>query len=453
MSTPAVEPPKSEPKKNPFLDSARAAGARVHSAAESTVVRLAGPVPPLSSDDGRAEIRRGALAMFLFFVLFLGFAAFCPLDAAVVAHGYVAVSGSRETLQHRDGGVVSRVAVVEGQRVKAGDILIELAAGETLAQERALFSQVIDLQIRRQRLWAEGANSTEMQRPAEWASMTSDDQAAAEAIWQRNLSETAGPRRTWSQFDARISGYNQEISALNRQATLINDELEGMRSLAAENLVPLTRVRALERQLAEIDGRRGELRAEIAATRETRSGQLREVEAKLAEATPQWVAAHDRLEQTRLRAPNAGVIVGLMVHNAGAVVRPGERVLDVVPDGRELVVEARLAPEDADDVTIGMNAEVKITAFSGRNLPILNGRVRDVSADRFTDERTGQPYFLTHVVVSAQELRDLAESSNGARQLRAGLPAQIVAPTRKRTMLQYILEPLNQTLWRSFREH
>ena len=162
-----------------------------------------------------------------------------------------------------------------------------------------------------------------------------------------------------------------------------------MRELAADNLVPLTRVRSLERQAAELEGRRGALRAEIAATRETRSGDLREVQAKIAEVSPQWAAARERLERTRVRAPNAGVVVGLMVHNAGAVVRPGERVLDIVPDGRDLIVEARIAPEDADDVTLGMQAEVKITAFTGRNLPVLDGEVRNVSADRFTDERTG----------------------------------------------------------------
>lgn len=422
---------------------------------EQTMVKLAGPVPPMSSDDGRAEIRRGLVALFAFFVLFLGFAAFAPLDAAVVAMGYVAVSGNRETIAHRDGGVVSRVAVIEGQKVKAGDILVELAAAETLAQERSLFAQLTDLQIRRQRLTAESADAATMEQPPEWAALSSEDKATAQATWEDHLAELGEGQTpaTWSQFDARIAGYREEINAIGRQLRLVQDELAGMRTLAADNLVPLTRVRALERQAAELEGRRGALRAEIAATRETRSSELREVQAKISEIAPQWTAARERLERTRVRAPNAGIVVGLMVHNAGAVVRPGERVLDIVPDGRDLIVEARIAPEDADDVTIGMNAEVKITAFSGRNLPILDGEVRNISADRFTDERTGQPYFLVQVVVSASELRDLSNSSEGRRQLRAGLPAQVVAPTRKRTMLQYLLEPLNQSLWRSFREH
>ena len=167
---------------------------------EATVIKLAGPVPPNSSDDGRAEIRRGLVAMFIFFVLFLGFAAFAPLDAAVVGMGYVAVSGNRETIAHRDGGVVSRVAVNEGQRVRAGDILIELAAAETLAQERSLFNQLTDLQIRRARLTAESANSAQMEKPVEWTALSSEDQASANAIWDRHMDETGGgsTRGTWS---------------------------------------------------------------------------------------------------------------------------------------------------------------------------------------------------------------------------------------------------------------
>jgi len=126
--------------------------------------------------------------------------------------------------------------------------------------------------------------------------------------------------------------------------------------------------------------------------------------------------------------------------------------MDIVPEGQDLIVEARVAPESADNLATGQRTEVRITAFGGRNLPIVYGVVRQVSADRFVDERTGQGYFLAQVAVPPEELRRLTEAAGDEHRLRAGLSAEVVIPTRKRTALQYLLEPLNQTLWRSLRE-
>lgn len=407
---------------------------------------------PVAQDDdsGRGEIRAGVIALLVFFVGFGGWAAFAPLDAAVVAPGVVVVSGNRQTVQHRDGGVVSRLAIEEGSRVEEGQILIELGAPELVAQERALLSQVVDLQMQRARLTAEQRGVSALERPPEWAAFSPDDRAVADAAYERNRREFGRRSGAWSEFDARIAGYRGEIASINRQENLLQEELSGMRELAAEQLVPMTRVRALERNLAELQGRRAELTAMIATTQQERYQEMRRVDARLAELAPQLAGARQQLELTRLRAPVSGTVVGLSVHTVGGVVSPGQRVLDIVPDGQELIVEAQVRPEDADDLEVGQTTEVRITAFGGRNLPIVRGQVRQVSADRFTDERTGRAYFLTQVVVSPQELQRLTDS--GGRRLRAGLSAQVIVPTRQRTALQYLLEPLNQTLWRSLRE-
>lgn len=404
--------------------------------------------PPLGEDSGRNEIRAGLLAIFIFFVGFGGWAAFAPLDAAVVAHGVVVVSGNRQTVQHRDGGVVSALNVEEGGRVRQGQVLVELGAPELVAQERALLSQVVNLQMQRARLTAERSGARALAPPAEWAALPPEDRAIADAAFERHQREVGAGE--WSAYDSRIAGYRGEIASLGRQETLMQDELAGMRELADEQLVPLTRVRALERALAELQGRRSELTAQIASTQQERYRELRDVEARLAELTPQLAGARERLELTRLRAPVDGTVVGLTVHTVGGVIGAGARVMDIVPDGQELLIEARVRPEDADDLSPGQRTEVRISAFHGRNLPIVHGELRQVSADRFVDEHTGVAYFLIQVAVPREELNRLSEASG--RQLRAGLPAQVVVPTRKRTALQYLLEPLNQTLWRSLRE-
>lgn len=400
-------------------------------------------------DSGSNEIRSGLIALLVFFVGFGGWAAFAPLDAAVVAPGVIVVSGNRQTVQHRDGGIVSSIAVKEGDHVTRGEVLIELGSPELVAQEQALLSQVVDLQMQRARLTAERGGGT-LEPPAEWESLSPDDRAVADAAFERHRREARGG--AWSAFDARIAGYRGEIVSLNRQEQLLNEELSGMRTLAEEQLVPMTRVRALERSLAELQGRRSELNSQIASTQQDRYEDSRQVDARLAELTPQLAGARERLELTRLRAPVDGLVVGLQVHTVGGVVRAGERLMDIVPEGQELIVEARVAPESADNLQVGQRTEVRVTAFGGRNLPIVYGEVRQVSADRFVDERTGQGYFVTQVAVPPEELHRLTEAAGDEHTLRAGLSAQVVIPTRKRTALQYLFEPLNQTLWRSLRE-
>lgn len=406
------------------------------------------PMELARRDSGAGDIRAGLIALLVFFVGFGGWAAFAPLDAAVVAPGVVVVSGNRQAVQHRDGGVISRLAVAEGDHVQQGQILIELGSPELVAQELALLSQIFDLQMQRARLTAEQSGAASLSPPGEWGALSPDDRIIADAAFERHRREAnAG---SWSAYDARIVGYRGEIDALSRQETLLQEELAGMRELAAEQLVPLTRVRALERALAELQGRRSELTSLIASTRQERYEALRQVDARLAELLPQLAGVRERLELTRMRAPVDGVVVGLVANTVGGVIRPGERVMEIVPEGRELIVEAQVRPEDADDLAPGQTTEVRITAFQGRRLPIVHGEVQQVSADRFVDERSGQPYFLMRVVVPEDQMALLSETAD--RPLRAGLPAQVVVPTRSRTALQYLLEPLNQSIWRSLRE-
>ena len=413
---------------------------------------------PLTTDDARREIRFGLVVFASFFVLFLGWAAFAPLDAAVVAPGVVVVSGQRQTVQHRDGGIISEILVVDGQRVQQGEILIELSAPEVLARKEALLSQVLDLQMQRAQLLAQQAGRTTIEAPREWAALPPEDRETAAIALERHRREAAARRaalrsqRAGNAVDARIAGYQQEIVSIDRQHRLLEDELEGVRSLADRGLMPLTRVRALERAQAELDGRRAELQAAIAAALEDRAEQVRDIEARLAQLLPQLAGARAELENTLLRAPVSGVIVGLQANTVGGVIRAGEPVMDIVPEGQDLIVEAQVRPEDAEDVHPGLQSEVRITAFSGRTMPLLMGEVQQISADRFTDERTGAAYFLARVSVTQAELAQLGQTSTTHGQLRPGLPAQVVIPTRKRTALQYLLEPLNQMLWRSFRE-
>lgn len=433
--------------------------------------------------DPEPEARLGIGLIVLFFVGFIGWAAVAPLDAAVMGQGLVKVSGHRQVVQHRDGGTVTAVGVNEGDRVTKGEVLIDFATHELIAQERALAGLMLELEASRERLRAELSGRNAMARPATWASLPESDKALADAVFERQSRElrlrfsaeygqVAVLRQRGVQQSTRAQGARDTLVALDRQAVLVGEELTAMRELAEEGFAPLSRVRALERTEAELQARRietvSQMRQAMDGTREnalqassvqhegreSASTELRAVEERLVDVVPKLVAIRGQMERAQVRAAVDGVVVGLTVFNAGAVVAPGERILDIVPDNADLVVEANISPQDADDLAVGAKAEVRFVALERRRFSQASGTVRRISADSFRDERTGRDYFLAEISVTPEEMQRLAKRRHEARvPLRPGLPAEIVVPMRKRTALQYLLEPLDQSLWRSFREH
>ncbi len=431
--------------------------------------------------DPRREIRIGLIIAAIFFVGFLGWAAIARMDAAAFAEGQLVVSGQRQSVQHRDGGVVGAIYVREGQRVAKGQVLLDLAAAEVLGQERALMSQVLGLQAQRARLRAEQLGLPSIPAPPEFAALTGADRAEAESALQiqrvqfnARSSMLAAQRGVLRQRSAQSAeqgqGMRRQMSASSEQEKLIEDELEGLRALEEKGFVTKTRIRALERAKAELGGQRGQYAAGVAQSREAMgesrlqiletekaqkeriASELRDAEFALADLLPKLGAAKDQLARTKIRAPATGTVVGLSIFTVGGVVAPGQKLMDIVPDRAALKVEARVSPGDADDLRVGQAAELKFVGLHERDLPNLGGEVTRLSADSFTDEKTGISYFTAEVTVPSDQLELIQKSRGADFKLRAGMPVQVLIPLRKRTALQYALEPLTGSLWRSFRE-
>ena len=436
--------------------------------------------PEASAGDPDREIRLGTIIALLFFVLFLGWAALMPLDAGVHAAGTIAVAGNRQSVQHRDGGVITAIHVREGQHVRAGQVLIELSAPELRASERALTSDYLTLLAQRARLLAERTGQRDFAPPAEFASLSPADREIAAQVMQLQRSEMHARSGSISaqqsvlgqraqQLVQQQSGYSKQRQALIEQQRLIAEELAGLKTIAAKGFASMNRVRALERAQADLKGQEAQMVSESARAGEgigeTRMqslsvsrGRLEQVEtdlkdtqSKLSETLPKLVATREQLERSQVRAPATGQVVGLQVFTVGGVVAPGQKLLDVVPDGRELVIQAQLNPSDADDAFAGQSAQIRFVSVHNRTLPLFSGTVRTVSADSFTDEKTGRSYFRAEIVVPDNELRKV-RSVLGRGELRPGLPVEAVLAVRKRTALQYLLEPLTGALWRSGRE-
>jgi HlyD family secretion protein len=440
------------------------------------------PADLADTDAPRREIRLGLILGGGFFLGLLGWAALTPLDAGAMASGVVAVAGNRQSVQHTEGGMVTSLMATEGQTVRKGQSLLTVAAPDLVGQERALTAEVIGLVAQQARLTAERDRAGAIPRPAEFASLPIADRGlASEAMRVQALhfdsrraaiaAERSVLAQRAQQHSKQIGGFGAQLQSSQEQLQLIDEELAGLRALAARGFVSKTRIRAIERDAAQMRGSAGALRADISrsgeAIGETRlqsasldlrmleevAGELRAVQVRLFELRPRLAALRERLALATVRAPASGRIVGLNVHTVGGVVSPGNTLMEIVPQDRALVVDARLAPNDADDVRPGQAAQVRFSGIQERNLPILNGTITKMSADSFEDERSGQRYFKIEVRVNQSELAKVAQVRDGRTGLQSGLPAEVLVPLRKRSALAYLVEPITQSLWRAGREH
>ena len=431
-----------------------------------------GDQPDLRPDDPRRDIRIGVGIGVFFFVILLGWAALAPLDAAVPAQGVIAVSGNRQSVQHREGGVVTAINVREGQHVKAGDILIEMSAPDLRAQERAYTSDYLTMLAQRSRLMAERAGQGNFPPPAEFANLSVEDRPLAEqalalqrAQLQARLSSMTAQQSVLGQRSRQLGeqqgGYSQQIASLQEQQRLLSDEIAGLRKIQEKGFASENRIRALERAHADLRGREAAMRAEIARAGEGKgetrmqsvsiertaleevATELRDTQARLSDVLPKLIAVREQLQRARVRAPATGQVVGLSIFTVGGVVAPGQTLMEIVPDRRKLIIQANVAPGDADDVYQGQTAQVRFLSVNDRNLPLLTGTVQTMSADSFTDEKSGHSFFRAEIEVSPDQLSRV-RGALGHAELRPGLPVEVLLNVRKRTALQYVLEPLTR---------
>lgn len=432
-------------------------------------------------DEPNGELRLGWIVVLLFFGLFLGWTMLARLDAAAYGQGSISVESHRQTVQHRDGGIIKAIHVHEGQHVNAGDVLVELKPTEVHANEASTQAQIISLLAQKARLQAEQAGQAHFTPPAEFANLPAEAKPEADQamqLQQRELTTTleaissqkAVLKQQQAELQQQIIGYKQQVAATDDQSKSIGQEISGDQLLAARGFAPLNKVRELQRSASGLKSSRADLLANIAKSQqaigEARmqslnvddkqaqdvAKELRDVESQLNDMSPKLTALQTQLGETVIRAPATGAVVGLNVFTVGGVVSPGQKLMDIVPDNSPLVIQSEFKPDDSADLYIGQKVQVKFAALHDRTLPILKGTITKVSADALSDEKSGKSFYQVEVTVPTSELAELRKL-NPETKLRPGLPVQILAPLHKRSAFQYLVEPLNQALWRSFREH
>ncbi|MGE0117243.1 MAG: HlyD family type I secretion periplasmic adaptor subunit [Dongiaceae bacterium] len=401
---------------------------------------------------------------------------FAPIDGAVVAAGQVVVESNRKTVQHLEGGTVREILVREGETVGAGAVLARLDDTVQTANVALVDGQLTELYARRARLETERDGRDAVMQARGAADIIAGDLFADRLAGQRKLFAARRETRITQislleerivQQRKRIDGLDAQIRSLRNQQLLIEDELAGVRKLHDRGYVPLTRIRALEREAWRLRGERGARTAGVAeatsiiaearleverleeSDREEAIRELRDVEVSIAELEEQRVTALDALRRTEILAPQGGRVLNLVIHTVGGVIAPGAPLMEIVPDGDRLRVAARVAPQDVDNVRPGQETLVRFSAFGSRRTPEAAGVVRDVSADSLADQTTGAPFYL--VLVDIPEGAALADLLDG-RPLLPGMPVEAFIRTGSNPAISYLLKPLADAIARSMRE-
>lgn len=403
-------------------------------------------------------------------------AALAPLSSAAHAPGVIAVESYRKTVQHLEGGIVKTILVRDGETVARGQVLVTLDDTQARAQLEVLFGQHLIATVREARLIAQRDGADRVRYPAVLLEQRNDERVK-EAILvqdqtfrarrQAQEGEASLYERQIEQLRAKVQGTRAQVASQELLAASFRGELVDFNALLKEGYADKQRVRELERNLAQSEGQRGQSVAEIATVElqvsETRLKILqlkrdlaREVAKELAEVQNDLFGLRERLqslratlERTVVRAPDAGNVLGLTVHTLGAVVQPGGRLLDIVPQKEKLIIEAQLSPIDIDKVRIGQTAEVRFSAFKARETPKVEGRLVSVSADRVFDDKEKTPFYLARVEVTPRGLEDLARHN---LDLVPGMPSEVLINTGSRTMLQYMFAPFENVIARSLKE-
>jgi membrane fusion protein, type I secretion system len=419
-------------------------------------------------------VRSGLLVMVAGAGALGAWAAYATLSGAVIAPGFVKVDLNRKVVQHQEGGTVREIRVRDGDRVRQGQPLVVLDDVRVDASLEMLTLQLDAERAKASRLMAETAYGTRVAFPADLAKRENElkvieilerERALFRARREAVESQTAALRKQKREVDDEAVALNEELAAEGRAIELQKEELKANEELLRQNYIQKTRVLTLQRAVAEYEARYGEHRAELAKAKQRASElELRILSAQntyrqsatdeLKEATSKMYDLEERLRPSRdasqrqtVLAPIGGEIVGLRVFSPGAVVGPRDVLMEIVPEDKVLIVEARIRPEDINHVRAGSEADVRLTAYKYRTTPLVQGEVVYVSGDRLSDQQTGVSYYIVHVKVPTAAL-----AKAGDLKLQAGMPAEVFIRTDERTTFDYLFAPVTAYLRRAMRE-
>jgi len=415
----------------------------------------------------------GAVVVAFTFGIFGSWACLAPLDSSALAPGVVVVKAHRKTVQHLDGGIVAKILAKDGDPVNEGDPLLILDDTQIKAQMEISRSQFIVLSAQVARLRAEKDQLKQVVFPealndAGDQRITEAKQAENNVFYSRKTThdgEVAVLKERISQIASKIKGLQSQVESKKILVASYGEEVHDLKELLAEGFADKQRLRDMERSHAMQNGEIAGLNAEIATNQmlisETRlqilqiekefqeevAGKFSEAQAQLNDVSERLSAYQDKLNRIVIKAPAGGRVMGLSVHTQNGVIAPGSAILDIVPKDAELIIETQVSPTDIDRVAVGLQAEVRFSAFKQATTPKMNGTVIQLSADRFIEEKSGTPYYQARIELTPESRKAL-----GALQLLPGMPAEVLINTGERTLFEYLAQPATNAFARALIE-
>jgi HlyD family secretion protein len=441
----------------------------------TATIDATGQAPTQSLRSIRRHMVAGLAIVIVLFFGVGGWAGTMKLSGAIIAPGSIVVDSNVKKVQHPTGGIVGQLLVHDGDRVKAGQVLVRLDDTVTRANLAIVTKGLNELSARKARLESERDGDDEVKFPPELLAQAKISAAVADIVdGERKLFELRRSARIGQkaqlhqrveQLKEEIRGFQAQKDSKEKQTALIKREATGVEDLWKLKLVPLTKVTELQREAARLDGEAGQLIAQTAEAggkiSETElaiiqidrdlssevAKETREIDGKIGEFIERKVTAEDQLKRVDIRAPQDGMVFQSTVHTVGGVITAGDVIMLIVPDADQLSVESRVNPQDIDQIQIGQDSMLRFSALNQRTTPEIFGKVTRIAADATTDQRTGQTYYTIRIGMSPQEIVRL-----GDVRLLPGMPVEAFVQTGDRTMISYLTKPLRDQLMRMFRE-
>ena len=418
----------------------------------------------------------GVIGMLISIIGFGGFILWgtqANLSKGVSAQGTVVVEGKRKTVQHLEGGIISEILVKDGDKVKAGQVLIRLDETQIQSQATLYNVRLYTALATLDRLFAEQNGDKVLTFRDELENSKNDENVSQILTVQQTLFEARRDQlegrasilaQTIEQLDETKLGLESQKNASIQQLAFLDEELERSKELVARKIVSLNDITLKRRDKAKVEGEIGALSAQISGTSVTQgeakleilqlqkafaqevAQQILENREKVFDLKSQIVAVNDVIKRMSIIAPQSGTIIGQTVFTIGGVVPPASPLLEIVPEEDKLVIEAKISTIDIDNIFISQKVRVRMSAFKMRSTPLLEGEVVSISPDVITDKQTGENYYVTQISLPQEEKDKIDED------ILPGMPAEILIETGSRTPLEYMLEPLESVIERALNE-
>jgi len=397
-------------------------------------------------------INYGVKALIVFAVVFLGWAVFLPIKSASIADGVIVLDFNSKTIQHLEGGIIDQILVKEGQMVNEGDVLLYLHDIKAKTEQQILKERLWTMQLQKERLKAEKENRQSLNLDnflSEVGELPQDDNAKLEEIASNQL-RLFKSRRDKRQGEVKV--LEKKLKSAEIRLRLFQKELELIKPLVDEDNLPVLREIDLQKSIAQTEEEAETAKLQIANYKNDDLSEtlkeIKESDMEIVALYNQLSASKDILKRSAITSPVAGKIMNIKYHTIGAVVPPGGEVMSIVPQHEELIIEAKIKPQDIDNVAIGMKSKIQLTAYQGKKVPKLNGEVINVSPDILTNEQTRESYFLARISISKKDIEKLKDKI----ELYPGMPAQVFIITGSRSLISYMFTPISDSAYKAFRE-